>query len=63
MTWNRALVSPGYVATMRIPLIDGRDFDARDDRKGAPAMIVNQAFVHKSFYGAKSAGTKGAGRG
>ena len=51
---NRALVAPDYFATMRIPILEGRDFNARDDRKGEPVMIVNQAFARRYFHGAES---------
>lgn len=41
--------SPGYLATMRIPLIAGRDFN-RTDLKNAPRVaIVNEAFARKFF--------------
>jgi predicted permease len=55
---NRALVSPGYFATMQIPLLEGRDFCALDERKGAPVMIVNQAFVRRFFRGQNPLGRK-----
>ena len=28
----RTLTAPGYFDVMKIPLFEGRDFDARDDR-------------------------------
>ncbi|HTX77981.1 MAG TPA: ABC transporter permease [Terracidiphilus sp.] len=43
------LAMPGYFATMRIPLIAGRDFRAQDDHKAPPVIIVNQAFAQKYF--------------
>jgi predicted permease len=40
-------VSPGYFATLRIPLLSGRDFK-RSDAEGAPgAAIVSQGFAQK----------------
>ncbi len=42
-------VSPGFFATMRIPLQAGRDFTTRDDLKAPGALIVNQAFVRRYF--------------
>jgi predicted permease len=41
-------VSPGFLATMRIPLVDGRDLTATDGREVA---IVNQAFARTFFNG------------
>jgi putative ABC transport system permease protein len=45
-------VSPGYFATLRTPLLAGREFEQRDRNYGAvgprPA-IVNQAFARKYF--------------
>jgi predicted permease len=39
------LVGPGTFAVLRIPLLDGRDFDARD-RLGSPAVaVVNQTLA------------------
>jgi predicted permease len=43
----RDLVSPGYFETMKIPLVEGRDFDLRDDATSLKVMIVNQEFVRR----------------
>ena len=43
----RSLVSPGYFSLIRIPLLEGRDFDMRDDMASQPVMIVNQEFVRR----------------
>lgn len=40
-------VSPGYIETMRIPLVAGRTFTIHDNREAPGAAIVNQAFVDK----------------
>ena len=40
---------PGYFESMRIPLIVGRTFGTQDSVKGAPTIIVNQAFAAKYF--------------
>jgi predicted permease len=42
---------PGYFETMRIPLVAGRLFDERDGVKGAPTILINQAFARKYFPG------------
>ena len=43
----RTLAAPGYFGLMKIPLLEGRDFSARDDMKAPPVMIVNQEFVRR----------------
>jgi putative ABC transport system permease protein len=43
------VVMPGYFETMRIPLLSGRVFGEQDGLKGAPVIIVNQAFARKYF--------------
>lgn len=44
-------VSPGFFATLRIPMIGGRDFTDRD-AKGAPKVgIVNERFAKRYFSG------------
>ena len=55
---NRALVSPGYFDTMRIPLLEGRDFNTRDERTTEPVMIVNQSFAKRFFHGKSPLGHK-----
>ncbi len=40
-------VSPGWIETMKIPLIDGRDFRPRDTYPGA--ALVNQTFAKEYF--------------
>ncbi len=43
----RDLISPGFFNTMKIPLVEGRDFDLRDDARSLKVMIVNQEFVRR----------------
>ncbi len=47
-------VSPGWLDTMKIPLIDGRDFNPADANPGA--AIVNEAFVRQFFNGTNPVG-------
>jgi putative ABC transport system permease protein len=42
-------VSPDYFQTMKIPLLSGRGYDARDNADGAKVAIVNQAFARRFF--------------
>jgi predicted permease len=55
---NRALVSPDCFATMRIPLLEGRDFNALDQRASDPVIIVNQTFAGRFFHGQSPLGRK-----
>ncbi|HEX3438664.1 MAG TPA: ABC transporter permease [Pseudacidobacterium sp.] len=45
------IVMPGYFETMRIPLYSGRTFTQQDGLKGAPVIIINQAFAKKYLPG------------
>jgi predicted permease len=49
----RTVVAPGYFELMKIPLIEGRDFDLHDDKTKPvhPVMIVNQEFVRRFLPG------------
>jgi predicted permease len=43
------VVSPRYFTSMKIPVVEGRDFDERD-REGSPCVaIVNEAFARRYF--------------
>src|SRR4029079_11098267 len=44
-------VSSGYFAALGIPLVAGRDFDARDAQGSAPVAIVNEAFAARQPAG------------
>ena len=47
---------PRYFTNMRVPLVQGRDFEERD-REGAPCVaVVNEAFGEKYFRGSNSLG-------
>ncbi|HSC29864.1 MAG TPA: ABC transporter permease [Vicinamibacterales bacterium] len=48
---NRHLVSPGYFATLRIPIRAGRDFDERDSARVPHVVIVNETFARRHFPG------------
>ncbi|MBI4902377.1 MAG: ABC transporter permease [Acidobacteria bacterium] len=55
-------LSPGYFATMGIPVIEGRDFDHRDMKKDAKVTIVNRRFA-KHYFKDRSAVGRHLGRG
>ena len=42
-------VTPGYFATLRIPLHAGRDFTDRDGADAPPVAIVSQAFARREW--------------
>lgn len=54
----RDLISPGFFDSMKIPLIDGRDFDWRDDHTSLKVMIVNQEFVRRFLPSGNAIGHK-----
>jgi ABC-type antimicrobial peptide transport system permease subunit len=41
---------------MQVPIVRGRDFDARDARQAPPVAIVNETFVKKTLGGADPIG-------
>src|SRR4029453_18677200 len=51
-------VSPGYFATLGIPLVEGRDFSARDLSTAPPVVIVNQALARR-YFGTAHAAARG----
>jgi predicted permease len=52
------IVTPGYFEAMRIPLLEGRYFDERDDASGPYTMIVNREFVKRYFGGGDALGKR-----
>ena len=51
--------SPGYLDTMRIELLDGRDFEWRDVQpSGDSRVIVNESFVRRYFPGEGALGQR-----
>ena len=46
---NRQVVRENYLATMEIPMLQGREFTAQDDQRAPRVAIVNQTFAQKFF--------------
>jgi len=46
-------VEPGYFRTLGVPLLQGRDFDARDTATSSPVVIINRTLAHR-FFGEKN---------
>jgi putative ABC transport system permease protein len=55
-TWR--LVRSGYFQTMRLPLLRGRDFDARDRADGVPVCIVNETMAKRHWPGQDPVGRR-----
>lgn len=51
-------VSPEYFQTMKIPLLSGRYYDARDGAEGQKVVIVNEAFAKHFFAGSEPVGKR-----
>jgi predicted permease len=58
MRVSSATVAPGFFDTLRIPVVEGRDFTERDDRGSAPVAIVNQTFALRYFGGHSPVGRR-----
>jgi len=59
----RDLVSPGWFDSMKIRLVEGRDFDWHDDSTSPKVMIVNQEFVRRFLANRNVIGRKVRGWG
>jgi predicted permease len=55
---DRGKVGPGYLQTLRTPLISGRDFTAQDNAGTQPVVVVNQAFVDRYWPGQNAIGKR-----
>ena len=49
-------LSPGYFETMKIPLLEGRDFRPSDVKENAKVVIVNRRFAEHFFKGKSAVG-------
>jgi len=49
-------VGPEYFSTLRIPFVSGRVWDQSEVTRGAPLVLVNQAFVRQYLSGADAVG-------
>jgi predicted permease len=62
-TYEFAIVSPRYFATMRIPLVAGRDFTDADDTRSDRVAIVNEAFAARFWPRTDALGRRFRARG
>jgi putative ABC transport system permease protein len=43
------IISPGYFAALGVPIIAGRDFDARDTQDSEPVVVVSESLAKSMF--------------
>ncbi|MGA7381843.1 MAG: ABC transporter permease [Terriglobales bacterium] len=63
MKLYRNLIAPGYFDLMKIPLLEGRDFNQQDDRDHLPVMIVTRQFARHFMPNQEPIGQKVEGWG
>jgi predicted permease len=51
-------ISPGYFATLKIPILEGRDFRDSDAKEDADVAIVNRKFAEHFFPGTSAIGKR-----
>jgi predicted permease len=51
VTLEYAVVDPSYFRALRIPVLEGRDFDERDTRDAAPVIILNDVVARQFWPG------------
>lgn len=57
-TYEYAIISPRYFATLQIPLVAGRDFAPTDDAAAPRVAIVNEHFARKFWPGQDAVGRR-----
>jgi predicted permease len=50
MSVDENYVDPGYFATVGMPLVEGRDFDARDTEKAPRVAVINETMARRYFH-------------
>ncbi len=55
---DRGIVGPGYLETLRTPLLAGRDFTAQDNADTVQVAIVNQALADRYWPGQNAIGKR-----
>jgi putative ABC transport system permease protein len=55
---SNSSVWPKYLGTMGIPLVDGREFTAQDDKKESRVVIVNETFARRFWPGQNALGKR-----
>jgi predicted permease len=53
-----AVITPGYFATVRVPLLLGRDFDVRDGANAGRVAVINETFARHYFTGKNPLGKR-----
>jgi predicted permease len=53
-----AVVMPGYFRTLRIPVIEGRDFSDRDRSGSTPVAVVSRAFARATWPDGRAIGRR-----
>ena len=49
-------ISPGFFAALGVPILAGRDFDARDTKDSEPVVMVSQSLAQSMFAGGDAVG-------
>jgi putative ABC transport system permease protein len=52
------VVTPGFASAMRIPVVRGRFFEARDDDHAPPVVVIDEQMVKRYFSGADPIGKR-----
>jgi putative ABC transport system permease protein len=60
---NLRMASTGYFATMRIPILEGRDLTERDDASAPRVALINQAMAKRLWPGESAIGKRFRGLG
>ena len=57
-TINYQMIGPGYLASLRIPLLRGRNFNATDSPDSPRVALINDAFAQAYFAGSNPLGKR-----
>jgi MacB-like periplasmic core domain len=58
MSFEGESVAPGYFQTMRIPLVEGREFTEADHAQSASVVIVNETMARRYWHGQSPVGRR-----
>src|SRR5262249_2921343 len=58
ITSQLRIITPEFFAAMRVPIVQGRNFDVGDRRGGQKVMIISKALAERSFPGQNPVGKR-----